>query len=65
MDLEVRALQARVEAGAVGGASCVWNGLATKTTSIAKNAATTPSTGTTQAMSSRPALRSSRTAAAP
>src|SRR5262245_46013212 len=39
------------------GATCVLNGLATKTTSIEKNTATIPSPGTTQATSPPPALR--------
>ena len=46
------------------GAAWVWNGLATATRSSAKKDATTPSVGTTQAITSRAATRLKYTAAA-
>ena len=46
------------------GAACVWNGLATATSRSAKNEATSPSVGTTQAITSRVAIRLKKTAAA-
>ena len=47
------------------GAVCVSNGLATATSTNAKNVAIPPSTGTTHAVRSRSSLRFSATASAP
>ena len=47
------------------GAACVPNGLATATSTKAKNVAMPPRTGTTQAVKSRSSLRFSATASAP
>ncbi len=45
------------------GATCVANGLATKTSKTAKNVPTRPSVGTTHASTSRPTRRAVSTAA--